>query len=147
MKIRYVELVEKRAIVMMLLQAEEKKLKSIESGDSKLKYFILKWDKEVSKLLQSVQKHFSDIYNDEKEFIEITNAFEKDGILIKNGDKYSFSRESALKVLEETKSLKNKIEIQMEEYEIEFQPLLFDIENHVVLDEFTTEQLKNIFIK
>lgn len=141
MKIRYEELKEKRNTLIHLISNEEN------SGMSKLKYAILKWDKEASKQLANVQKEYASEFAEKKEYIEIFNAIEKDGILLKKDNEYQYSKENYLTLSKEISKLKNEIENKLSQHEIEFEPyLLTDQETIDKLDIFLQEELKGIFI-
>jgi hypothetical protein len=141
MKIKYEELNEKRKLLLHLLTNEDEK------EMTKLKYAILKWNKGVSKILSELQNAVSEEYNEKKEELEIFHAIEKDGILLKKDDKFQYSKENLISLSKELSKIKKELEKELANKEIEFEPyILTDSETIAKLDDFTKEELKNIFI-
>jgi hypothetical protein len=139
MKITFKELNEKRKILLHLIANEEEM--------SKIKYAVLKWDKEVSKILSEIQAEYTDKFAELKEEKEIFYAIEKDGILLKKDDKYQYNKENSILLSKELFSIKKQIENELANHIIDFEPYILKDEAVInQLDVFAKEELKNIFI-
>ncbi len=141
MKITFNDLIEKRKLVTNLYG-------DLKNVNSKKEYAIQKWYNIVSKELEKVQTIYSTKFQEVKSIIEIENAKEKDGVVLKDEKgNFLFSKEGELKKAAELFKLAKDINEECGQVEIEFEPYLISLEILDEKSEFIIEELKDIFIK
>lgn len=141
MKTTFKELMEiRKDIILLYGKAEE--------INTKLEASLLKWFKSVDKQLSVIQSKYLEKFEEEKSEIEINNAFEKDGILVKNEKgEYQFSKEGERNKVKNLIELAKKINSECNLEEIEFEPYLIDLQLLKEEDEEIISLYKNILIK
>jgi hypothetical protein len=137
----YKDLHEKRNFLLTVLKGMD------ETQMSKLKYFILKWNKDVESKLSKVHSLYLKKYENKKEELEIFYASEDEkGFLIIKDDKCVYTKDNSIKLKSKLNALKEELDTELQNEIIDFEPQLFE-DTEQIFDEYITEELKGIFIK